>query len=596
MEPIAYSKESSERLASQTILLDYLKSQTLVDDENPASNLPDIVKTWQFATQVNVENLISSIAAVLALLLKTISSLIDFRDCGNILCKSLLQDEQTKIFDRGLSASRAKEYLITPCLRLLTEIVLFDGGQNASTLFRQRETTFKRLDEFLGMRRDAHGDQVESRKRPSVRNIALRYLYANLRLQAPSAKMNILGHRKVVRSMLGDISEDSPNVVKELLDILRRDIASDNAITHAAKGRFFDEWTLSRLASLYSYSETPQPDEGDENVQKRSHNLLLFLCTSPGHGLLDTQAVISVNADDVRAGLPVPEEYDHDHGDLTNGNVRPGIGNFRLAVFLQGLRPHANLLQSELILAVFHIQPELVSNFFERKKTFSFDPKPTATWVGYSSFLLATIEQPSPKPATLARMYAGPPHARDGVIDTIMPYPLTQKIMTRCLNQASDLIKYTSIKILTAAFRKLGKVLKAYEYLQTHAKQELPDIWSQRATVLTNEVCSRVPEMVHVIAQFRNCRLENTVLQESITRLLALYYEHVPQLAFEAKFDISTVLSTTLQKDNVIDTSFDKDGIKLLELEHILSISCHSPNMQWWHKSGISAPLIMRIT
>ena len=159
--------------------------------------------------------------------------------------------------------------------------------------------------------------------------------------------------------------------------------------------------------------------------------------------------------------------------------------------------------------------------------------------------------------------------------------------MTRCLNQSSDLVKFLALKILTAGFEKLAKVLRICKGMQYYTNEKHCAVaWDQTASKLTTEFSGRVPDMEAVIAQFRSCPRENVILRASITRLLALYYEVVPQLALEQKLDISMAFSTALGQKNSQAESLEEDGIQLFEIEHLLSIAHRSPNMQWFHKPG----------
>ena len=584
VESVVCSKESEDRAAKRELLLEYLQPQAPSDGEGTFTYLADIIKTWHFAAQSNVEGLFSAVAAVLALLLRTISSLIEFRVWGDHLCKTLLQDDQMTLFNRGLTANKTKEHLISPCLRLLTEIVSFDGGHAARSLFRQRETTFNRLETFLGIRMSAH---AQDRKRASIRDNALQFLYANIRLQNPAAKVYILAQGRVVRAWFEDIIEDSPSVVLETLEVLKKHIAMDAALTISTRSRFFTEWILGRLATLYGYDEADNLAGGQTSIQKSAHEFLQFLCTSPGLGVLespngshrdaessDDQVAISSHQDRFIPDKPPKEDH------ITRKNAK-------LASFLQTLRPHASVLQRDLIIAVFRNTSELVSDYFSRKKSFSFDPKATATWVGYSSFLLATVQIPPSEKLTPKSVNDRVPSSYATAIESIIPHPLNQKVMTRCLNQSSDLVKFLALKILTAGFEKLAKVLRICKGMQYYTDEKHCAVaWDQTASKLTTEFSGRVPDMEAVIAQFRSCPRENVILRESITRLLALYYEVVPQLALEQKFDISMAFSTALGQKKSQAESLEENGIQLFEIEHLLSIAHRSPNMQWFHKPG----------
>lgn len=587
LESTAYGNESNDRSAKRGLLLDYLQSQAPREDDEASVYLTDLTKTWHFAAQSNVESLFSSTAAVLALLLKTISGLIDFRACGNRLCRSLLQDNQVKLFDRAFSANKAKEHLISPCLRLLTEIVLFDGGLSARSVFRHRETTFKRLEIFLSMRKKSREGEPENHKKPSIRNNALRYLYANLRLQNSSDKTSILAQGKVVRAMFDDILEDAPNVLLEMLDVLKTVVASDGAITLSAKGAVFSAWALGRLATLYSYPGTDNLPQKHESIQKSVHHFLLFLCTTPGRGVLDVQDRVGTKVEGVKADLNNGHEWVSSTPGTTHQGKNLLDGNERLSSFLQSLRPHASVLQSDLIIAVFRIKPEMVSDYFFRRQSFSFDPKATATWIGYSSFLLATVQLPLPESLTPKENSGTVPPQYATVMESILPQPLTQKAMTRCLNQSANLVKFLAIRILTAAFEKFAKVLRICAEVRSDSKEtQLHPLWNKLSSKLTVRFCERIPEMGHVVAQFRNCPKANLVLRESITRLLALYYNVIPQVAIEEKFDISVALAAALTNDDMTGKSLESDGVRLLEIEHLLASACHSPDIEWFHKPG----------
>ena len=566
------------------MLLEYLQSQAPSDGEGTFTYLADIIKTWHFAAQSNAEGLFSAVAAVLALLLRTISSLIEFRIWGNHLCKTLLRDDQMTLFNRGLTANKIKEHLISPCVRLLTEIVSFDGGHAARSLFRQRETTFNRLETFLGMRMSAH---AQDRKRASLRDNALQFLYANLRLQNPAAKVYILAQGRVVRAWLEDITDDSPSAVLETLEVLEKHIAMDAALTISTRSRFFTGWILGRLATLYGYDEADNLAGGQTSVQKASHDFLQLLCTSPGLGVLQSPNGSHLDAGSPDGRVATSSEQNRFISDKPPKEDHITRKNTKLASFLQTLRPHASILQSDLIIAVFRNTPELVSDYFSRKKSFSFDPKVTATWVGYSSFLLATVQIPPSERLTPKSVNHRIPSSYATVIESIIPHPLNQKVMTRCLNQSSDLVKFLALKILTAGFEKLAKVLRICKGMQYYTDEKHCAVaWDQTASKLTTEFSGRVPDMEAVIAQFRSCPRENVILRESITRLLALYYEVVPQFALEQKFDISMAFSTALGQKKSQAESLEEDGMQLFEIEHLLSIAHRSPNMQWFRKPG----------
>ena len=584
---ITYAAQPDETSFKRKVLHEYLQSQVHPGGKESPIFLGEIIRTWHFAGQSNSDSFFASVTAVLALLLKTISSFIDFRECGNRLCTILLHDDQIKLFDRALGSHRAKDYLISPFLQLLTEIVVFDGGRAASRLYRQREITFKRLDAFLRMRKDIKGDNIKTSKRRSVRETALGYLLANLRLQSAAAKTNIIAQGNDLRALLDDMAQDSSSVIMEILEVLRRDIAMDGAISPNAKGRLFNQWTLNRLATLYYYTESASLPDTHQNIKGCVHDLLLLLCTSPACGVVEMRpashfSIHPVTADKTLESLSQP--------DITNkldNTTWQARRNGRLQQFLQSLRPYASTAQCDLIVAIFRNMPELVSDYFSSGKTFSFDPKLTTTWIGYSSFLLAAISIPLPESLTILSVSDAFLPGYGTIMESVIPRPCTRKTMTRCLNQNANLVKFFTLQILNAVFEKFAKVLQLYENLQQdtdHQKNRL--VWCDLVSKLRDDFCRRVPEMRHIISLFRSCPKESMMLRESTTRLIAFYYKLIPHVALEEKLDISVSLSSALMDSESSNESHEQSGLRLLEIEHLLQIAHRSPNMRWWHKSG----------
>ena len=246
------------------------------------------------------------------------------------------------------------------------------------------------------------------------------------------------------------------------------------------------------------------------------------------------------------------------------------------------------MLHRDLILAVLRHTPGLIPYYFSSGKTFSFDPNLTTTWIGYSSFLLAAIEIPLPKSLTCLTVNDTVPPLFGTIMESIMPTPCSQKVMTRCLNQSVNLLKFFTLQILNAAFEKFAKVLQICKDVQRYTDDEKNRVaWSRIMLELRDDFSGRIPELRHVVAQFRSCAKESTMLRESTTRLIASYYNVIPQVALEEKLHISETLSYALIDVDSSDKSQKESGMRLLELGHLLDIAHHSPNMQWWHKASM---------
>lgn len=545
------------------------------------------MQTWSFAAHSNSEGLFSAVAAVVALLLKVISGFIELREHGNRLCKTLLQEDQIRRFERGLSANQSKEHVISPCLRLLTEIVLFDGGTAAKELYGHRDVLFKRLDTFLSLRKESAEQLSEERHKPSVRNNALRYLFANLRLQDPRAKSYILLQKRIIRAVFNDIREDPPEIIIEILSTFEKCVIRDQAL-QVDKNQIFTDWTLGRIAALYQYRENSDGRETPTNIQALAHSFLLRLCTSVDYGILIIRTEVSPRMTigpehrDDRFAVAVAIDSE------TTQKCRM-VKNITLALFLQGLRPYADVRQSDLIIAIFQAAPELIPDYFSKKKSFSIEPKLSVTWVGYSMFLLAAIRLPLydeqfktdfPKPG-----FVPPPLSI--MMESIMPSSLSKKALTRCINQTTELINFFAVTILIAVFQKLAKALELLTAATYIHRDQLHHLCKTYLSELPAELSKRCPEMKHIIALFRRCPQERSLLREATSRLLAMYYRVLPQLAFEEKFDISVSISDIIQDGQSRSEDLNLLHLPAMEVTNLLEIAHRLPDMRWWHTSGL---------
>lgn len=587
LDSLAYGEDENDRLQKRALLLKYLDTGVSSTDNEGIGHISNLLQAWSFAANSKNEGLYSGITAVLALLLKTTSSYIEFRNHGVNLCSIILQKDYVRLFEPGLCAAKAKDHVISPCLRLLTEIILYDGGIAAKSLFTRREITFKRLEVFLLMRHGSANQTLEGQQKPTVRKNALRYLYANLKFQDQIGKTYLVTQRNIVQAVFQDINDDPPFFVHETLETFKKYVLLDHAVSRATKRLVFTDRILSRIAMLYDYSENYEGENQSSHIQNLAHSFLLSICTVADHGVL-----LSQNE------APLPETFETGfHGSDYELEIEVAIKQLRkqtsmmnitLASFLQVLRPYANVMHNELVLSVFQAAPELVADYFSKKKSFSFEPKLTATWIGYSVFLLSSIQLPidGEHLRTWSRGHSIIPPPIHILMESILPSPLTQKATTRCLNQSSTLIIFFVIRILIASCQKLETTLKLLVATSQHFEGKALAHWKQTILQLKAEFSRRCPEMSHVIKVFRCCPCENYLLREASTRLLATYYHILPQLALKEKFDISTAISAALGGHrSALNLSLSLN-LQILEHLNILEVAFFSPDLRWWHKTG----------
>lgn len=568
------------------VLKEYFELEKPVEEEDKgAVYLPNLMQTWSYASQSNDESLLSGVAAVLALLLKTISSILDFAEYGTRIGRTLLQKRQLDLLARCLTANKVKDFVISPSLRLLKEVVSFNGGILAKSVFRARDQTFKSLARNLGLRHV--GDMVEDRRKPSVRTNAVRFMLAAIKCLPAESKRELLGQKDIVSSLTRDIKDDPPFIIREILETLSVHVLRDESLGRDAKIKIVNASLLQRITVLYGYEQQDEDvSKGKKSVDIVAHEFLTLACTSPDFGVLNHQTGFYPR------GVDPDESQDVDsdsHIDLGLNSIewmnkytgKVPIRNTILSDFIQHLRPWSNTKQSELLQAIFKAAPELVAEYFFGKKNFPFDPKLTATWVGYSSFLFSSIQLPIPKYFGHRGKYARLPPPPSIVLESILPQPLTQKALTRCLNQPYTMISFFAIRILSIAFDKLIAALKMFN----EAAAGSSSIWIQAAEKLTEEFCQRCPSIKDVIAVYRNMHRTDLLQREAVTRLLVLYYEAVPQIALDAKFDVSAALTQVLDAVENGKMSASDRALSVMELENLFQFARFSPGMRWFAKA-----------
>ena len=142
LESVLYRKDEQNRGRQLSILREYLDTQKpadVKDIERPF--LAQLWQAWSFAVQNHNDHIVSSVSSVLASLLKTLSSELDLREYGTLLCRTVLLHPHLRLVKRSLDAPKHKDFVISPSLRLLFEVVSFDGGVFAGEVYKRREHT-----------------------------------------------------------------------------------------------------------------------------------------------------------------------------------------------------------------------------------------------------------------------------------------------------------------------------------------------------------------------------------------------------------------------------------------------------------------------
>lgn len=553
-------------------------------EEEVSVYLPDVMETWSMAIQVGNENVMSAVVVVLALLLKLISQDVDLVPIGLGIGRTLLQKRQQELFSRNLSADKGKDFIISPTLRLLREIICLDGGALAASAFRARNYTFKSLARNMGLR--FLGEGIEEIKRPSVRTNAVRMLLSSLKLLHVEAKRDLLSQKDLVVALMRGLKEDPPYLLFEILNTLRTAVVLDSKLSKDIKIRILNSQSLARIASLYTYQHNSTSEDGAQSVQDATHEFLLAACTTPSAGIV--RAHNGYYPDGIAPDTVPTADSDGAAGFglesiswIDKFGEEVPVRNALLSDFIQTLKPWASTKQNELLVAIFAACPELVANYFANKKSFSFDPKLSATWIGYSTLLFNTVRLDVPEYFGHSKRYARLPPPTAVVLGNILPLPLELKALSRCLTQKSKLVSFFATRLLVVALEKLAIVLD----LHKKASASSDSLWQDAARRLVDEFCKRVPPIKDIITLYRGLPDDDLLQRVATSRLLVLYHEVIPQAALAAKFDFSASLSASLQRFEAENGSGEEKSMRLMELENLFTMAKYSPSMKWFARS-----------
>ncbi|KAI0395894.1 ribosome 60S biogenesis N-terminal-domain-containing protein [Xylariaceae sp. FL0594] len=583
--------DDERKPAHMDILVEFLESTKPrhAEDEVPIY-LPDIMETWSMASQVNNENVMSAVPVVLALLLRVISAHMSLVPHGLGICRTLLQKRQQELIAQNLSADKGKDFIISPTLRMLREAICLDGGALAAPIFRARTYTFKSLARNMGLR--YVGEGKEDPKRPSVRTNAIRLLLSCLKLLHNEAKKDLLLQKDVVAALMRHLRDDPPLLIYEILDVLKTSVVQDKKLPKEVKIKILNAHSLTRIASLYGYSKhVVDPDSGSEDgqssVEGAAHEILLAACTDSNVGVCRSEQ--GYYPEGVFPDAFTPDADSSSHLDfgldsipwMTKFEKEIPVRNMLLAEFIESLKPWSSTKQSELLLAIFEASPELIAQYFLQKRTFTFDPKLSATWIGYAALLYNVVQLPVPPFFGRANGYAVAPPPTSVVLDNVMPPSLTLKALTRCLANKSKLISFFAMRILVLALRKLDRVLEMHR----EASASPNSIWQEAARRIVDGFCQRIPDVKDIVSCYRTLTAEDLLQREAASQLILLYYEVIPQFALRAKFDVSPILSATIQRVEASDGVGEDTAMSALELEHLCAVAKYSPSMRWFARA-----------
>ena len=573
---IQFNDNADERQVQLKVLKQYCDEQSSAHGED--LDFTDLLSTWSYAAQSNNESILSAVPAALSQFFRTISTELDFRDFGLSLSQTLLKRDQLKLIERNLTSPKHKDFLISPCLRLLTEVVSLDGGAMVGSVFSRRDVLLKRLDTLL----DPPPQKEDTdRQKPTVRSNALRLIIALLKYLDDPSREEFISQAKLPRPCFEHLSSDHSLLVKGFLDTIRIFVI-DSAVSKDAKKRLFNSNNLSAIAALYEYEEE-KSEEPRIDVREEVHHFLIHACTSSNGVCISGTGWLPVGFKSERPpsgkdnfidlGLDSPY-YSDDYSSSVP------IRNTTLSTFLQRLTPAKDTLHAGLIVKIFEAAPELVADYFCRNSNAIDVPKESdPAWRGQIAFLRSVISLPLPKdlrqqvgmPSTSPMTTPAPLSI---MLENIFPRQLSRTALNQCLKSDDEIIVIGSAAVMKAALQKLRSTLKIF-------RANGHDLWSQAALQLRDMMSSRLPAYSELITAFQQTAARDSARAISLLECMATYHEaNIPS----SPFDIGPAILQLLQE---LETS-GQDDVRNIEEQIMASLrlAAASKSCKWWHKPG----------
>lgn len=543
----------------------------------------DLLSTWSFAIDNNAEAIISAVPAALAQFLRTISGLLELRVFGLALVDTLLQRDQSKFFAKCLASPRSKPHLASPCLRLLTEMVSFDAGARFSQFWARRDLVMSKFDALLEQQNASTA--LDERRKPSVRRMGLRLLLAMLKYFDADAKADLLAQSRAVHACLRGLLLDGDDIILDILRSLNRSVILDKEIPRSAIIKFFNSTHLECLAALYRFEVEDDQLEVKDVVRDAAHQTLLLLCTTEHGVVLPGNGWYSQSSTSLRF-----QPHDDDHIDLgldspfydNDPTEQPSVANTVLSLFLQRLRPHEDSLQSQLLLTTLQFAPELVAEYFSRRKHFPAAASEDVSWRSAFALLFSVIEFPVPTAFGWRDGMPEIPPQPTAVVENILPRHLDRTYLTKLLSSGDDVLKISGARILTVSLKKLDKVLSAFSRF-SHKNNYL---WDQAGSKTSDLVESRIPVAREVLLAYQHTSHTAFASYAALLECIATYYEVLPDVAATSMFDIAPVMSelcATIEQDGF---DSERTASTIEQLLHAVKIAELSSSTKWLHKAN----------
>ncbi|SHO76461.1 Uncharacterized protein MSYG_0799 [Malassezia sympodialis ATCC 42132] len=484
-----------------------------------ADVLPRVWDAWELASQRDLSALQMLVYQVLAQLLRLLS----VHQPNHALAEGAMVDRlldatapwMARLQESISSALRLRGtggndvLVVLTGLQLLAALAAFGRGKHAYAVWERFHWTQDLHRRLLSMRRRARrGDKRSvSMTEPDVRTQYMQFLLGLLAQSFhPSLKLALLDlGAEGLPALLRDLVSDPPDVVRYVLLVLHDELFQDTHLARSAKAKFLHEKASQWLVALYAREHE---HAATASVADLVHHFLLSIATHPGQGVC--------YADRGWYGR---------HGDAST------IHNHVLLTLLRHLRVAHDLRQQELALRLLRACPELVGPALSRLTP---EVRADSACFIHMAYLGRVLALPVPPVAGAAQ-----PPPVTAVLAHTAPENVC-RVLAKAWRHDNALVQYYASVVTTSLLERVCAFQRAARAIAHETGESETGTWTSALHTLELAWRKRLPgvEVVYPLVQS-----PQALRREAALRVLALYIEALPSMAFDTHWDAGRVLT-----------------------------------------------------
>lgn len=481
--------------------------------------LPRLWDAWELANQRDLSALHVLVYQVMAQLLRLLSvhqpnhALAEDAIVGHLLDASapwmarLQESVAASLRMRGTGGNGV--LVVLTALQLLAALAAFGRGKHAYAVWERFHWTQDLHRCLLSMRRRARRDEKRpvSMFEPDVRTQYMQFLLGLLAQSFhPSLKLALLDlGAEGLPALLRNLVSDPPDVVRYVLLVLHDELFQDTHLARSAKAKFLHEkasqWLVALYAREHEYAATA-------SVADLVHHFLLSIATHPGQGV-----------------CYVDRGWYGRHGDASH------IHNHVLLTLLRQLRVTHDLRQQELALRLLRTCPELVGPALSR---LTVDVRGDSACFIHMAYLGRVLALPVPPLAGAAQP---PPPA--AVLAHTAPENVC-RVLAKAWRHDNALVQYYASIVTASLLERICTFQREARAIARETGESETGVWTSALHALELALRKRLPsvEVVYPLVQSAQA-----LRREAALRVLALYLEALPSMAFDTHWDAGRVLT-----------------------------------------------------